>query len=204
MVVTIVLNIGQVVFAYTSMQKLSDMGTWEDALLINWFHLIKVFMDIYMIQTFIKRIKAKQPSTPLGYLSSYITLSFYFVFLFVHANYLPPNIDLDQITLLSVYVVSDWCLLLFSWLIQSNVVARRNELFAFQAGGITQDKKDDDLFDVRYLPEEYMSDIQEESDEDDDIGGDGGEPLQTAPAETAPQQADKKETAPVEATKREP
>ena len=24
------------------------------------------------------------------------------------------------------------------------------------------------MFDVRYLPEEYMSDIQEESDEDDD------------------------------------
>lgn len=41
------------------MQKLSNMGTWEDALLINWFHLIKLIMDLYMIKSFISSIKAK-------------------------------------------------------------------------------------------------------------------------------------------------
>ena len=57
-------------------------------------------------------------------------------------------------------------------LIQKNVIARRNELFSFKAGGISQEKKDDDLFDVRYLPEEYMSDVQNDSDEEDELEGD--------------------------------
>ena len=117
MIVTIIFNMGQIVFGVLSMRELNTMGTWEDALLIQWFHLIKLFMDIYISWSFVKRINAKQPSTPLSYLSSYITMLFYFAFLFVYADLLPPNISVDQITILSVYVVSDWLLLLFSWLI---------------------------------------------------------------------------------------
>ena len=70
-----------------------------------------------------------------------------------------------------LYAISDWLLLLFAWVIQKNVIARRNELFNFEAGGINDDKKDDDLFDVRYLPEEYMSDVQNDSDEEDELEG---------------------------------
>lgn len=36
------------------------------------------------------------------------------------------------------------------------------------AGGITHEKKEYDLFDIRYMPEEYMSDIEDTSDEDED------------------------------------
>lgn len=75
---------------------------------------------------------------------------------------------MDNVILLTAYAASDWAMLLFAWAIQKNVIARRNELFSFQAGGITQEKKDDDLFDVRYLPEEYMSDIQADSDEEEE------------------------------------
>ena len=97
---------------------------------------------------------------------------FYLVFLFVYTDMLPPNIKIESVTYLVVYAISDWFLLLFAWVIQKNVIARRNELFSFKAGGISQEKKDDDLFDVRYLPEEYMSDVQNDSDEEDELEGD--------------------------------
>ena len=44
-------------------------------------------------------------------------------------------------------------------------MARRDELFRFESTNVPMEKKQDDLFDVRYLPEEYMSDEQE-TDED--------------------------------------
>ena len=59
-------------------------------------------------------------------------------------------------------------LMVFSWSIQTNLVRRRDELFKFKAGGIAQEKKEYDLFDIRYLPEEYISDIEDSSDEEDD------------------------------------
>ena len=119
------------------MQNLSEMGTWDEALLINWYHTLKIFMNLYVIFSFFQRIRAKQPSSPLGYLSSYITLLFYLAFLFVYLDLLPKNIAVENVFLLVIYAVSDWILLLFAWLIQKNVVARRNELFSFKAGGIT-------------------------------------------------------------------
>ena len=85
---------------------------------------------------------------------------------------MPENIKIENVSYLVLYAISDWLLLLFAWLIQKNVIARRNELFSFKAGGISQEKKDDDLFDVRYLPEEYMSDVQNDSDEEDELEGD--------------------------------
>ena len=151
--------IGQIVFGVWCMQELAAVGTWEDALLINWFHLIKILMNLFVIQSFVKRIKAKQPSGPLGYLSSYITLLIYLSFLFVYAGDLSPNIDIIHLKLLWVYAATDTVMLLFSWGVQRNVIARRNHLFTFSSYGVTQEKKDDDLFDIRYLPEEYMSDI---------------------------------------------
>ena len=45
-------------------------------------------------------------------------------------------------------------------------MARRDQLFAFVSENVKMEKKQDDLFDVRYLPEEYMSDEQEEDEED--------------------------------------
>lgn len=90
----------------------------------------------------------------------------------MYTDKLPSNIKIENVSYLVLYAISDWFLLLFAWLIQKNVIARRNELFSFKAGGISQEKKDDDLFDVRYLPEEYMSDVQNDSDEEDELEGD--------------------------------
>ena len=173
MVFSMLLMTGQIAFGVWCLMRNLDMGLWVNALLINWYHMLKIFMNFYVILQFIQRIRAKQPSTPLGYLSSYITLLFYLVFLFVYTDKLPPNIKVVNVYYLVVYAISDWLLLLFAWVIQMNVIARRNELFSFKAGGISQEKKDDDLFDVRYLPEEYMSDVQNDSDEEDELEGDG-------------------------------
>ena len=46
-------------------------------------------------------------------------------------------------------------------------MARRDLLLNKEVNTVSKEKKEDDLFDMRYLPEEYMSDVQEtESDED--------------------------------------
>ena len=105
------------------------------------FVILKILMDLYTIYAFIKRMKMQQPSSPLVYLSSYITLLIYFLGLFLYTNKLPENIGINQILLLAVYVVSDWLLLLFSWTIQLNIVARRDELFRFKANKIEIEKK---------------------------------------------------------------
>ena len=141
------------------MMNLADAGTWENALLINWFHVVVICMNTYMAWSFFKRIRQKQPSTPLAYLSSYITLAFWLAFLFVYMDCLPPNIEPKHLYLLLVYAGCDALLLLFSWLIQLRVVSRRYQLMSFKANNVTDEKKEDDLFDVRYLPEEYMSDV---------------------------------------------
>jgi len=49
MIVSIMVMIGQIVFAVWCMQELAAVGTWEDALLINWFHLIKILMNLFVI-----------------------------------------------------------------------------------------------------------------------------------------------------------
>ena len=42
---------------------------------------------------------------------------------------------------------------------------RRDQLLKWDSATLAREKKEDDLFDVKYLPEEYMSDEQE-TDED--------------------------------------
>ena len=88
--------------------------------------------------------------------------------MFIHADLLAPNIPRSQLNILTLYAASDIMLMVFSWSIQTNLVRRRDELFKFKAGGIAQEKKEYDLFDIRYLPEEYISDIEDSSDEEDD------------------------------------
>ena len=47
-------------------------------------------------------------------------------------------------------------------------MSRRDALFKFPASGVSAERKEDDLFDVRYFPEEYLSDVQEDTDNDSD------------------------------------
>ena len=58
MITSIILFLSQIVFAVWCLMQLSDVGTWEDALLINWFHYLKVILNAYICWTFFKRIKA--------------------------------------------------------------------------------------------------------------------------------------------------
>ena len=39
------------------MMNLADAGTWENALLINWFHVVVICMNTYMAWSFFKRIR---------------------------------------------------------------------------------------------------------------------------------------------------
>ena len=95
-------------------------------------------------------------------------MAFWLGFLFVYRDELPPNIEQRHLWLLLTYAGSDVLLLLFSWCIQRRIIARKEQLRGFKANNVTDEKKDDDLFDVRYLPEEYMSDVQEDSDEEEE------------------------------------
>ena len=56
--VSVLLFSGQIVFAVWCMYQLADIGTWEDSLLINWFHILKIILNAYICQTFFKRISA--------------------------------------------------------------------------------------------------------------------------------------------------
>ena len=98
-------------------------------------------------------------------LATYITLLMYFGFLFVYMDKIWPGLDRLQLYLCGVYPICDWSLFFISWCLQRNIMARRDQLFAFESTNVPLEKKQDDLFDVRYLPEEYMSDEQE-TDED--------------------------------------
>ena len=98
-------------------------------------------------------------------LASYITLLMYFAFLFVHKDKLSSRLGIDQLYLLAAYPISDWFLFLLSWCLLSNIMRRRDQLLKWDSATLSREKKEDDLFDVKYLPEEYMSDEQE-TDED--------------------------------------
>lgn len=115
-----------------------------------------------------KTIKAKQSSSPLAFFSAFITLVIFFGLLFVYLDELKPHIARRNVWLLFVYEGSDWASLFFSWLFQRNLMARRDALMKFTVGGVSNEKKQDDLFDVRYLPEEYLSDVQADSDSEDE------------------------------------
>lgn len=48
MVIAIVAMFCQIAFAVWSIMALANLGSWEDALLINWYHLLKILLNIYV------------------------------------------------------------------------------------------------------------------------------------------------------------
>ena len=48
MLVAILVMILQMAFSVWSLTLLSEKGSWENALLINWFHLLKLLMNLYV------------------------------------------------------------------------------------------------------------------------------------------------------------
>ena len=53
MIVSMLLMGCQIAFAIWCLGTNQSLGTWEDALLINWYHLLKIFMNCYVIMSFI-------------------------------------------------------------------------------------------------------------------------------------------------------
>ena len=53
MVFSMLLMTGQIVFGVWCLRTNLDLGTWKDSLLINWYHMLKIFMNIYVILQFI-------------------------------------------------------------------------------------------------------------------------------------------------------
>ena len=103
----------------------------------------------------------------MAHLSNYLCLLFYFCFLFVYRDMLPANIPKQMLYNLSVYPASDWFSFIMSWCFQINIMSRRQLLMDYDVISVSQQKKEEDMFDVRYLPEEYLSDVQDESSDDE-------------------------------------
>ena len=57
------------------------------------------------------------------------------------------------------YPLSDWALFGFCAISLARVVARKNFLYKFKAVNVSDEKKKDDFFDIKFLPVEYMSDV---------------------------------------------
>ena len=139
---------------------------WDEALLINWYHLLKILINLYVTQSFMKTIKARKASSPMTSLSVYLTLFMYYAFLFLYKDLLPRKIPVSSLYLLSVYPATDWFCVIFSWLMLRGIIKRRDILLASKVNSVSSQKKSDDMFDIRYLPEEYLSDIQEDSEDE--------------------------------------
>ena len=74
-------------------------------------------------------------------LATYITLLMYYGFLFVHINDMSPKIERMQLYIIGVYPASDWSLFFLSWCLQRNIMARRDQLFAFVSENVKMEKK---------------------------------------------------------------
>ena len=88
--------------------------------------------------------KLKLPGMPINndpILCIYITLLMYYGFLFVNIDKLDSSIDKMQLYLIGVYPISDWSLFFFSWCLQRNIMARRDQLFAFKSENVKMEKK---------------------------------------------------------------
>ena len=53
MIFSMLLMAGQIAFGVWCLRENLNIGTWENALLINWYHLLKIFMNVYVILQFI-------------------------------------------------------------------------------------------------------------------------------------------------------
>ena len=118
-----------------------QVDSTSEALLIIWFHILKLFHNFYLINNFIQRMKARQISSPMVALATYLTLLMYYGFLFVYMDKLSPKLDKMQLYLCGVYPASDWCLFFISWCLQRNIMARRDELFRFESTNVPMEKK---------------------------------------------------------------
>ena len=74
-------------------------------------------------------------------LATYLTLLMYYGFLFVYIDKLHVNIERMQLYLIAIYPISDFGLFFLSWCLQRNIMARRDQLFAFVSENVKMEKK---------------------------------------------------------------
>ena len=123
----IVVMVLQLVFAVWCLMNIYKLiSDKSEGLLVIWYHILKILLNLYTIQGFVSTMKAKQTSSPMIRLASYITLLMYFAFLFVHKDKLSPKLGIDQLYFLATYPISDWFLFLLSWCLLSNIMRRRD------------------------------------------------------------------------------
>ena len=90
-----VVMIVQLAFAVWCLTTIyGQIKEYTEALLVIWYHILKILLNLYTIKDFISTMKAKQTSSPMIRLASYITLLMYYGFLFVHKDKLSPNLDI--------------------------------------------------------------------------------------------------------------
>ena len=95
-------------------------------------------------------------------LAFYLMITIYFIFLVVNHKGLDPAIGAYEIFIMAAYPASDWLLFMICGLTLGRVVKRKEFLINYKAANISKEKKKDDLFDITYLPIDYLSDVQEE------------------------------------------
>ena len=91
-IVIMVLQLGFAIWCLTTIY--SQVKDTSEGLLVIWYHILKILLNLYTIKDFIATMKAKQTSSPMIRLASYITLLMYYAFLFVHRGKLSPNMDI--------------------------------------------------------------------------------------------------------------
>ena len=92
-IVVMIIQLGFAVWCLTTIYSPKDFKT-EDGLLVIWYHILKILLNLYTIKDFISTMKAKQTSSPMIRLASYITLLMYYVFLFKYKDLLSDKLDI--------------------------------------------------------------------------------------------------------------
>jgi hypothetical protein len=125
-------------------------------------HYIKIAFNLYCSYEYISNIKNSLSDQPMSNLAFYLTMTVYYIFLLINRTSLDKAIKIKEIYLMAVYPASDWLLFSICALSLRAVVLRKHFLMEFKAENIGLERKQDDLFDVCFLPQDYMSDVQEE------------------------------------------
>ena len=105
----------------------SDIDKMQEGLLIIWFHFLKIFHNVYLSYNFFGTMKAKQISSPMVALATYLTLLMYYGFLFVHIDELHDNMNRNQLYFIAIYPITDWLLFFLSYCLQRNIMKRRDD-----------------------------------------------------------------------------
>ena len=130
--------------------------------MIDWLHYIKLGFNFICGYNYIVNIRNNLSDQPMSNLAFYLMLTIYYIFLVINRKELDPAIDVREIYYMAVYPASDWVLFSLCASTLGRVVKRKEFLINYKAANISKEKKKDDLFDIAYLPVDYLSDVQEE------------------------------------------